>query len=61
MKLLISLFLLPVFLISGIDLFAYPITQKIGDNEFCKIVHVDDGDTFDLDCTTKYYPNVRLL
>ena len=43
------------------ETFAYTITQKIWDNEFCKIVKVDDGDTFTLDCTTKQYPNVRLL
>lgn len=43
------------------DLFAYSITEKLGDNEFCHIIKVDDGDTFTLDCTMKQYPNVRLL
>lgn len=51
-------FLLSLF---STNLFAYTITEKIGDNEFCKIVKVDDGDTFTLDCLSKIYPNVRLL
>ena len=43
------------------SLFAYSITEKLGDNEFCHITKVDDGDTIQLECTTKIYPNVRLL
>lgn len=43
------------------SLFAYKITEQIGDNEFCKIIKVDDGDTFSLDCSGRQYPNVRLL
>jgi endonuclease YncB( thermonuclease family) len=61
MKVLISL-CLAFFLFSfGGNVFAYSISQRIGDNEFCTIAKVDDGDTFDLDCATRYYPNVRLL
>lgn len=61
MKVLISL-CFAFLLISPLEnLHAYTITEKIGDNEFCTIAKVDDGDTFDLDCTTRYYPNVRLL
>lgn len=61
MKYFLSPICIFLYLIFSVDLFAYSITQKIGDNEFCKIAHIDDGDTFDLDCTTKYYSNVRLL
>lgn len=61
MKVITTLYISFLVLVSVNQVSAYSITEKVGDNAFCKIAKVDDGDTFDLDCTTKYYPNVRLL
>lgn len=61
MKVFVTLCFSFLFFFTIGHLFAYSITEKLGDNEFCHITKVDDGDTFTLDCTTKLYPNVRLL
>lgn len=45
----------------GATVFSYADIVKTGDNILCQIGKVDDGDTFDLNCWEKHYPNVRLL
>lgn len=60
MKYFFTAIILFLCLISYSEVFAASI-EKVGENDFCKIAKVDDGDTFDLDCTGNYYPNVRLL
>lgn len=61
-KIILTLFLASFFLCTSAYSFSIKREiQKTWTTSYCKIAAVDDWDTFDLDCISWYYPNVRLL
>lgn len=60
-KLLKTIIILGAIISFGSTTFSYEDIAKSGSIILCQIGKVDDGDTFDINCGEKNYPNVRLL